>query len=111
MLSVWYDGVHEGKRAAEEIVEKQAVAKKQKKDEGIEQAVQKQKIEAKTQKKKKVETSSSEEDSSSEEETVNTIVTMDICCLASFFLVSSSIDNKIGRNYNETLVPSVVKEL
>lgn len=75
MLSVWYDGVHEGKRAAEEIVEKQAVAKKQKKDEGIEQAVQKQKIEAKTQKKKKVETSSSEEDSSSEEETVNTIVT------------------------------------
>lgn len=72
LLSVWYVGFHEGKRAAEEVVEKQVVAKKLKRDEGVEQAVQKQKIEAKTQ--KKVETSSSEDDSSSEEETVNGIL-------------------------------------
>nr|POF24999.1 hypothetical protein CFP56_45639 [Quercus suber] len=49
-------------------LEKQ-VAKKQKGDEGVEQAVVKQKVEVKTQKKKKVETSSSsssKDDSSSE---------------------------------------------
>nr|POF10397.1 hypothetical protein CFP56_55490 [Quercus suber] len=47
------------------------VAKKQKGDEDVEQAVVKQKVEVKTQKKKKVETSSSsssEDDSSSESE-------------------------------------------
>jgi hypothetical protein len=49
-------------------IEKQASAKRQKKDNGVEQAVVKQKIEVKTQKKKKVETSSSDDSSESEEE-------------------------------------------
>lgn len=59
------------KRAADDAIEKLVSAKKQKKNDGVAQAVVKAKVEAKTQKKKKEETSSSsEEDSSdSEEET------------------------------------------
>lgn len=61
-----------GKREAEDSIEKLAGAKKQKKDNGVEQAVQKQKVEVKkqqkleTKKKKKEETSSSESSSSSD---------------------------------------------
>ncbi|CAN6699038.1 unnamed protein product [Malus baccata var. baccata] len=51
-----------GKRDAENEIEKVVSAKKQKIDEGVAQAMQKKKVEAKTQ-KKKVETSSSEEES------------------------------------------------
>ena len=71
VLKFWVFDLLEGKREAEQQLEKQ-VAKKQKGVEGVEQAVVKQKVEVKTQKKKKVETSSSEDDSSSEsEEEVN----------------------------------------
>lgn len=46
-------------------------AKRQKKDNGVEQTVLKQKIEVKTPKKKKEETSSSDDSSESEKEEVN----------------------------------------
>lgn len=61
--------LYEGKREAEEALEKQVDAKKQKRDAGVEQAVKKQKIEGKTQTKKpKKKESSSSDDSSSESE-------------------------------------------
>ncbi|PSR90991.1 Nucleolin like [Actinidia chinensis var. chinensis] len=58
-----------GKREAEVVIEKESV-KKQKRDVGIEQALEKKKSDVKTQKKitKKEETSSSEDSSSSESE-------------------------------------------
>jgi nucleolin len=67
-LKFWVLDVIEGKREAEQKLEKQVIAKKQKRDEGVQQAVVKQKVEAKTQKKNKVESSDSEEDSSESEE-------------------------------------------
>lgn len=70
---VAYAAVHsllKGKREAEEALEKHVSAKKQKLNEGIEQAVKKQKVEAKTpvKKKKKEETSGSDDTSSSDSE-------------------------------------------
>lgn len=62
-----------GKREAENEIDKAVSAKKQKRDEGVVQAIQKTKAEAKTQKKKKIEESSSEDESdtsSSEDEKV-----------------------------------------
>lgn len=61
-----------GKREAENEIEKAVSAKKQKRDDGVVQAIQKTKAEAKTQ-KKKIEESSSEDESdtsSSEDEKV-----------------------------------------
>jgi nucleolin len=62
------------KREAEEALEKIVSAKKQKKNDGVAQAVQKAKVETKTLKKKKHESSDSD-DSSSEEEEVYTDLT------------------------------------
>ncbi|XP_062090040.1 nucleolin 1 isoform X10 [Humulus lupulus] len=56
-----------GKREAENEIEKVVSAKKQKRDEAVEQAALKKKIEVKTQ-KKKVESSSDDSDSSSDSE-------------------------------------------
>ena len=58
------------KREAGEAIEKIVSAKKQKKNDGVAQAVTKVKVETKTQKKKKAESSDSD-DSSSEEEVQN----------------------------------------
>ncbi|XP_040986963.1 nucleolin 2-like [Juglans microcarpa x Juglans regia] len=54
-----------GKREAVNELEKQLSAKRQKRNEAVEQTVQKQKSEVKTQKKKKQEETSSSDDSSS----------------------------------------------
>lgn len=59
------------KREAEEALEKIVSAKKQKKNDGVAQAIQKAKVETKTLKKKKDDSSDSD-DSSSEEEEVYT---------------------------------------
>ncbi|KAI5582178.1 hypothetical protein BDE02_07G067800 [Populus trichocarpa] len=56
------------KREAEEALEKIVSAKKQKKNDGVAQAVQKAKVETKTLKKKKHESSDSDDSSSEEEE-------------------------------------------
>jgi len=62
--------VGKNKREAGEAIEKIVSAKKQKKNDGVAQAVTKVKVETKTQKKKKAE--SSDSDDSSEEEEVQT---------------------------------------
>lgn len=74
----WID---EGKREAEEALEKQVSVKKQKRDEGVERAVKKQKVELKirTKKKKKEESSSSDDSSSESEEETK------VCCSLFFF--------------------------
>ncbi|KAK4776410.1 hypothetical protein SAY86_005098 [Trapa natans] len=64
------NSVKKGKREAEEVLVKQIIAKKQKRDEGVEQALEEKKVKPKIQvKKTKEEESSSSDDSSSEEET------------------------------------------
>ena len=91
VLKFWVFDLFEGKREAEQQLEKQ-VAKKQKGDEGVAQAVVKQKVEVKTQKKKKVETSSSEDDSSSEsEEEVNFVNFMFQLLLIVYFHEQSEV--------------------
>ena len=62
--------VGKNKKEAGEAIEKIVSAKKQKKNDGVAQAVTKVKVETKTQKKKKAE--SSDSDDSSEEEEVQT---------------------------------------
>lgn len=57
--------------------------KKQKRDEGVQQAIQKKKVEAKTQKKKEETSSSEESDLSSSDSDVKVYYT--IYCLFSYF--------------------------